>query len=373
MIPSPLSPFTPQYDILTSCLQAFVPGARSAVPPLATLDTPIFVHECDVEICRIVLMVRRAARNFKIRSDGHTQLRCYGMPRRSFLYNPNLPRVTSVTIAIMDRQQSVDLNQLAHDLDGNILEEFVFDLSKRRTVRVYNSDPRPIYPESSDAGDEASASHSSALGNAGRRYGNYRASLDRSTGAPRTPFYPEPWLDPLHSYGVANARSPRCPYSNKWFTLFPHARKLCLPRGLGMDPSKLSALVETSPNLEHLDLAETVGRSAQMRSRWNELAICRLLSTPSSKFWNASPTSPTSTSATGRLSMQTVPTRSMAAWLSRRGLGTAASSSSFPDAHPTPNGHEGACGRSMDIRHERRRAWKQVHVDCTGLAWWQSR
>ena len=223
------------------------------MPPLATLDTPIFVHECDVEICRIVLMVRRAARNFKIRSDGHTQL-----PRRSFLYNPNLPRVTSVTIAIMDRQQSVDLNQLAHDLDGNILEEFVFDLSKRRTVRVYNSDPRPIYPESSDAGDAASASHSSALGNAGRRYGNYRASLDRSTGAPRTPFYPEPWLDPLHSYGVANARSPRCPYSNKWFTLFPHARKLCLPRGLGMDPSKLSALVETSPNLEHLDLAETV-------------------------------------------------------------------------------------------------------------------
>ena len=245
-----------ELDILTSCLQAFVPAARSAVPPLATLDTPIIVHDCDPEICRLALMVRKAARNFKVRTGGHAQLLCYGMPRRSFLYNPDLPRVTSVTISITDGEQSIDLTQLAHDLDGNILDEFVFDLSTRRQIRAYVSDTRPTFSfESSGDSLAASAFPIIPAVYAGPGHGNH-AAFERSA-AFGTPFYPEPWLDLLRDYSGGHFRFPRCPYSDKWYTLFPHARKLCLPRGLDMDLSKLSALVETSPNLEYLDLAET--------------------------------------------------------------------------------------------------------------------
>lgn len=285
-----------------------MPAARSAVPPLASLDTSILVHECDPEICRLALMVRKAARNFKVRTDGHTQLLCYGMPRRSFSCNPDLPRVTSVTIAITDGQPSVDLHQLAQDLDGNILDEFVFDLSKRRRIRAWTSDTRPQYLESSGDRDEASASHNSSFGNVGPPSHGDLTEFGGFTSAPRTPFYPEPWLDLLSNYGVGNDRSPRCLYSDKWYTLFPHARKLCLPRGLNMDLSKLSALVETSPNLKHLDLAETewsIGVDVLAVEQPSDLSSFEHNSSRSS---NASPTSPTSTSATGRLLLQAAPT-----------------------------------------------------------------
>lgn len=193
---------SPDLDNLTSCLQALVPAARSIAPPLATLDTFIAQHECDPESCRIALLVRKAARTLTVRTGGHTQLLCYSMPRRSFLYNPDLPRVTSVVISVMESQQSIDLNQLARDLNGNILETF---------------------------------------------------AINRSVG----PFVENLWKKDLQQYGLADVRNPRFSYTDQCYRLFPHVRKLCLPRGRDMDLSKLSALIETSPNLEYLDLSET--------------------------------------------------------------------------------------------------------------------
>lgn len=191
-----------ELDILARCLQPLAPALRSAAPPLVTLNTYVPEHECDPEICGVALMVRKVARTLEVRTVGHTQLLCYSMPRRSFLHNPDLPRVTSVVISITDGQQSVDFNQLAHDLDGNILKVFVIDLA----VGAFDEDP---------------------------------------------------WWDNLQDYGSEDVRYPRFSYSDQCYRLFPHARKLCLPRGRDMVLSKLSALVDTSPNLEYLNLAGT--------------------------------------------------------------------------------------------------------------------